>query len=236
MKYLLALLLSVFFWSSYAQTIIKDENVELREVSPFSGFKVTDGMDIYFSQSDQTALAVSAGDIKTREHIKTEVIDNILVISFRGGSLSFMDQKKMRVYISSPKIESIEASGASNINIQQVLNAEALRLDLSGACEITGKINVDDMDMLLSGASTSKLEGTVGNLKLKASGASDMKNYQLAVQNLIADISGASDVKVMVNKSIKVQASGASNFIYSGLPEIVNTQSTGASSIKQRKF
>ena len=97
-----------------------------------------------------------------------------------------------------------------------------------------GKINIRDMDMLLSGASTSRMEGTVENLKLKASGASDMKNYQLNVKNLVGDISGASDVKLTVTNSIAVRASGASDLTYKGSPTKVDVHATGASSASQK--
>src|SRR5690606_16616380 len=143
----------------------------------------------------------------------TEVINGILVISYEGGSLNFRGEKSLRIYVSFPDLESIEASGACNINIQQMLTTGALRLKLSGACEIKGKLSIQDMDVVISGASTSRLEGNVANLKLKASGASDMKNYQLRVQNLVGDISGASDVKLTVENSISVRASGASNIM-----------------------
>ena len=145
------------------------------------------------------------------------------------------EKRNLRAYISFKTLQSIEGSGACDFNIQETLKVNALRLTLSGACELKGKIDINDIDMKISGASTVKATGKVKNLKLEASGASDMKNYNLQVENLIADLSGASDVKVYITNSITVKASGASSLNYSGNPEKVTVQTSGASSVTQRK-
>ncbi|MEO6134971.1 MAG: DUF2807 domain-containing protein, partial [Ginsengibacter sp.] len=110
----------------------------------------------------------------------------------------------------------------------------SFRLKLSGASEIKGNISCKDLDMELSGASTVRLAGNVDNIKLTASGASDIKKYDLVVDNCKATISGASDIKLTINKSLSVSASGASSFLYRGNPDKKDIRENGASTVSQR--
>ena len=235
MKYFLAFLFTAFVTNSFAQTIINDKNAEVRNVGEFSGIKVSGGIDVYLSQSDDYALAVSATTQKMKDDIQTRVVDGILVISYNARNVSINERRYLRAYISFKTLQSIEGSGACNLHIQETFHSSVLRLNLSGACDLKGKVNIGDVDAKLSGASTFKVTGSINNLKLEASGASDLKSYDLKVKNLIATLSGASDVKLFVSNSISVNASGASSLDYSGEPGKVDVHTSGASSVRQRK-
>lgn len=235
MKTLLAFFFCIFAIQSFGQTIIDDKNAEVRNVGVFSGIKVSGGIDVYLSQSDNYALAVSASDEKYREDIKTEIINGVLNISYNGGKFKFNSDRQLRAYVSFKTIESLEASGASNFIINGNLKSNSIRVKLSGACDIKGIVNIDNLDLNMSGASTVKISGAVQNIKIDASGASDMKNYDLVADNCMANISGASDIRITVNTSLSAKASGASTLFYKGNPERRNISSSGASSISQRE-
>ncbi|HEV8081679.1 MAG TPA: head GIN domain-containing protein [Chitinophagaceae bacterium] len=236
MKFLLVLLSTAFCFTTFAQqNIINDANAEVRNVTSFSGIKVSGGIDVWLSQGNDYALAVSAIDEKYRDNIKTEIKNGVLAIWYESDNLKWnRGDKKLRAYISFKSIERLEASGACDLKINETLNSESLVLRLSGACDINGAVKVSNMTMDLSGASTVKITGHVDNLKLESSGASDVKNYDLVVENCIARISGASDVKITINNSISASASGASSLNYKGNPEKKEVATSGASSISQR--
>jgi Putative auto-transporter adhesin, head GIN domain len=234
MKYLLLIFLTAISVSSFGQTIINDKNAEVRNVGSFTGIKVSGGIDLYLSQSDNYALAVSATDEKSRDDIKTEINNGVLTISYVGGPVRGNMNRKLRAYISFPSLQSIEASGACDISFSNLFKSSAMKIRLSGACEVKGPVAIDDLQLELTGASTVKVNGTVQNLKIDASGASDVKNYDLVADNCIATMSGASDAKITVNKSLSVRASGASNFYYKGNPDRKDVNSSGASNISQR--
>lgn len=234
MKSLLILIFSAFSTQLLGQTIINDPNVEVRNVGSFSGIKASDGIDIYLSQSDDYALGVSASDKKYIDGIKTEIKNGVLVISYDGSSFKYNNNRKLRAYISFKNIESLEASGACDYVISGTLIANSLRIKLSGASEVKGAINIENLQIDISGASLAKLNGTAQNLKINASGASDAKNYDLSADNCVADLSGASDVTITVNKSLIAKAGGASTLYYKGNPENKDVSSEGASTISQK--
>jgi len=234
MKSFLLILFTAFSLQLFAQTIINDKNAEVRNVGSFSAIKVSGGIDVYLSQSDNYALAVSASEDKYRDAIKTEVRNGVLNISYNGSGIRFNSNLRLRAYVSFKTLESLEGSGACDFIINGTFKGNSLKAKLSGACDIKGNINFENLDLSLSGASTVKANGTVSNIKIDASGASDIKNYDLVVDNCIADISGASDIKITVNKSLNAKASGASSLYYKGNPEKKDVSSSGASSISQR--
>lgn len=234
MKYFLIFLFSVVAAQSFGQTIIDDKNAEVRNVSAFAGINVSGGIDVYLSQSNDYALAVSASDDKYRDNIKTEINNGILNISYDGGKLRYSSNRNLRAYVSFKTLESLDASGASDFIINGNFTSGSVKVKLSGACDIKGAVNFDNLQLNISGASTVNINGTVQNMKIDASGASDVKNYNLVVDNLVADLSGACDVKITINKSLSAKASGASSLYYQGNPERKDVRSSGASNISQR--
>lgn len=218
------------------ETVINDKNAEVRNVSVFSGIKVSGGIDVYLSQDNSYSLAVSASETKYRDNIITEVKNGILFISYNSDRIKFSSgDKRLRAYVSFKALESLEASGACDVIITNTLNAGSMLIKLSGACDIKGPVKIDDLTLNLSGASTVKISGTAQNLNLTASGASDLKNYDFVIQNCVAKLSGASDVRITVNGSISGSASGASTLHYEGNPDKKDVVTSGASSISQSK-
>ncbi|MDQ2862212.1 MAG: DUF2807 domain-containing protein [Bacteroidota bacterium] len=217
------------------QTIISDANAEVRDVPSFTGIKVSGGIDVYLSQSENYSLAVSAADQENVANIKTEVKNDVLLITYSdGNSRRNSSNKKLRAYISFKTLESIEGSGACDFYINNSLTGNSLLVKLSGACDIKGPVKLTNLSIELTGASTVKLSGTAQNLKIDASGASDIKNYDLTTENCIAKLSGASDVRITVTNSITASASGASTLFYRGDPDKRDVASSGASSISQK--
>ncbi len=234
MKPLLLFLFAIIAIQINAQTVINDKNVQVRNVSTFSAIKVTGGIDIFLSQGNESAVAVSASDEAYRDNIKTEVENGVLNIYYDSHSFRFNSNKRLRAYISFKTLESIEGSGACDFMINGLFKGNNLRVKLSGACDMKGSVNLTNGQFNLSGASTVKISGNITNLKLEASGASDLKNYDLVVDNCIVQLSGASDASLTVNKSISAKASGASSLYYKGNPEIRDVSSSGASNISKR--
>lgn len=218
------------------ETVINDKNAEIRNVTTFSGIKVSGGIDVYLSQGDEYSLAVSAAENKYRDNIITEVKNGILFISYNNDHFHLSSgDKRLRAYVSFKSLESLEASGACDLIITGTLNANSMLIKLSGACDIKGIAKIDDLTLNLSGASTVKISGSAQNVNLTASGASDVKNYDFVVQNCVAKLSGASDVTITINNSISGSASGASTLHYEGNPDKKDVVTSGASSISQKK-
>ena len=235
MKKFLSFILTMACLSSMAQITINDKNAQVRNISAFNSIKVSGAIEVLLSQSNEEAVAVSASEEKFRDKIRTEVVNGTLKIFYDGDRLTWnVGNKKLRAYVSFKNLNNLEASGASTIRINGILNASALNVKLSGACELTGSIKAIDVKIDVNGASNVKLNGSVANINIDASGASDVKGYDLSTDECIVNASGASDINITVNKEISAHASGASSIYYKGNGIIKAVRTSGASSVSKR--
>lgn len=213
---------------------VVDENAEMRRIEKsFTSIKVSGSIDLYLSQSDNEAVAVSASEEKFKQNIKTVVENNVLRIYY-DGEKNWSKNRKLMVYVSFINIDAIDASGASDIVIAGSLKAASLNLQLSGASDFSGVVNVASLKINLSGSSDVSISGTATNLDIESSGASDVKGYDLVTDNCTAKASGASDINVTVNKELNAHASGASNIFFRGQGVIKGMQSSGGSTIARK--
>lgn len=234
-NFLLSIVFIVTALGSNAQTLVNDANAEKREVSgSFSGIKVSGGIDLYLSQSSTEALAVSATEQEYRDNIRTVIENGTLRVYYDSNKGWTKGNKKLKVYISFKNLERLEASGASDVQVAGTISGSSLSLDMSGASDFKGAVNVTTLTMELSGASDAKISGTASNVTIESSGASDVKGYDLVTENCTAKATGASDINITVNKELNVHASGASDVFYKGTCVIRDLHSSGASTVAKR--
>ncbi|MFT3844678.1 MAG: head GIN domain-containing protein [Lacibacter sp.] len=217
-------------------TVINDKNAEVRTVGSFHAIKVSNSFDVIIKQGNEEAVVVSADDAKYRDRIKVKVEGDVLHIYYENeGKWKWgNDDHKLRAYISVKQLDFIDASGACDVKIDGVLKGTNLKVKISGATSFKGEMNFNNLLIDQSGASDSKLSGKVTNLNIQVSGASDFKGFDLMADNCIASASGASDIKITVNKDLKIDASGASDVEYKGNASLSGSKTSGASSIKKR--
>ena len=183
---------------------------ETRDVGSFSGVDVSGVFQVEITAQKDFAIEIEADD-NLLSLIKTEV---------RGGVLRIETEKRvstsnpLKVRISAPDIDDIDASGASKVSINSVKNNE-MRVHTSGA----SKIN---------------LAGETASLFIEVSGASSIDAENLKAEKADVDASGASHVSVFATNELRTDASGASKIVYSGVPKNVEKNSSGASSVKEK--
>ena len=231
---LLILIAGLLMLGAQAQkTVIHDANAELRPVKGYHGIEVSSAINLYLSQGDEETVAVSAPDTQLRDRIKTEVVDGVLKISLEGKRWS-MGSTKLKAYVSFTTLDKLTASGASDIFVDGVISGDHLFLDLSGASDFKGAINVKELQLDQSGASDAHITGAVsGTATIHSSGASDVKGYDLVIQNCEVHASGASDIRLTVNKELSAEVSGASSVYYKGEGTIRESHASGASTVKK---
>ena len=234
-KIYLALAALFLITLTYAQNdIVVDANAEARNLNgSFNTIKVSGGIDIYLSQSDNNALAISAVGESYRTGIKTVVENNVLRISFEGEKGWNKKDRKLRAYISFSELKKITASGASDVFVIGSLTVTALEIQMSGACNFKGTVKANTLKFNLSGASDVKVSGTANTVDIESTGASDVKGFDLVTDYCNAKVTGASDVKITVNKELSANATGASDIKYKGTATVKDLYSSGASSIKK---
>lgn len=212
---------------------INDANAEVRAASGYHGINVSSAFNVYLSQGNEEAVAVSAASTKDRDMITVEVKDGILYIGLSKVWKWSNGNKKLRAYISFKQLNKLNISGACDVFINGTIKSDVLRVEQSGASDLKGRLDVAKLTVQLSGASDMTITGTATRLNVEASGASDFKGYDLVTESCEAKASGASDIRVTVNKELSAEASGASDVKYRGDCTIREVKSSGAGSVSR---
>lgn len=220
-----------------AQKPINDPNVQLRTLNgSFHSIVVSGGIDLYISPGSET-VAVSASHPEDRELIKTEVQNGVLKIwqDNTGGLRSFFKGgSNYRVYVSYKTLQSLKASGGCDVFSDDVIRSSSLNLSLSGGCDFTGKVDVNDLKVDQSGGTDIRISGRAAKADISASGGSDFKGAELVTDVANVDASGASDIDITANKEISASASGASDVTYRGTPQVKASHASGAGSVRKK--
>lgn len=233
MKQLLTAFIFLVTLSASAQKVINDPNVQARTISSFHALYVSNSFDVYLSQG-QEALAVSASDAQYLQYIETKVENGILSIHYNEKGIH-IGNRKLKAYISVKNLDEIKGSGAVDFKVEGTLNLSKLDLNLSGASDLKGALNVSGLFVVhLSGASDIDIKGSAAEVSINAHGASDVKGYDFTTSTCKVDASGASGVKISVEKELEVSLSGASSVNYKGNAVIKNIKTSGASSVSKK--
>ena len=235
MKPLLFLVAAFFCTAAVAQKTVYDKNAEQRSVSSFHGVHISNAFDVYLTQGNEEGVAVSASDPDDLRRIETVVEDGILKIRYTDPKKSWRGNKKLKAYIAVKNIDQLRASGACDVKIEGGLRAASLKMNLSGATDLSGELIVEgDLDIDLSGASDLSISGSARNVTIDASGASDVKGYDFRTTTCNVEASGASGVRITVDKELSARLSGASNVSYKGDALIRDIKTSGASNISRK--
>jgi len=237
--------------------VIYDENVQVRKLPNFTSIRVSNAIELFISQSNKTEVAVSASSDEYKNRIITEVVGGTLIIRMADNYSRWWkwgnEDYRIKAYVSVNELYAITGSGATNIKIVNGVNAEKLKITLSGASDMKGDIKAGTLLADLSGASSFKgtvqanafsvkgsgacnfdISGAGEDLIVDVSGASSVKMFDYLVKGASVDASGASSVKLNVSGMLKPHATGASSIDYKGNAIIKEMQSSGASSVRHK--
>lgn len=229
-------LLALLFTSceQLGESVVPSGNVstQSRVVADFDGINVSDAFNVNVIIGEQSEMVRIESNDNLHTYIKAEVIGSTLHIglnknlNIRRGSATF------NAYISADKLQDIEASGASNITLQNLLSSGNCYIELAGASRLEGNIEISQLIADISGASNLELSGTIRTMEFDASNASVLTDYDLRIGTFDADLSGASNAYVTVSNELMISASGASNVYYKGEGIVRRRKLSGASNIQ----
>ena len=201
--------------------------------SDFSGLKLSNAFSAYVSFSDTEEKIEIEANENLHDNIIVRKDGNNLIVKLKSHT-AIRGKATLNVYITTKSITDFDISGASELILETPLIAEDASIELSGASEFYGELNLGRLELDSSGASNSNLFGNVGELDASLAGSSELKDYDLLLDKLDIRLSGASDAYVTVNKVIEIRGSGASTLNYKGNAEIGSKNLSGASKIKKR--
>ena len=202
---------------------VETDYADFTEVSISNAIRATVTRDDSFS-------AVIRIDDNLEEYLNTRMVGDRLEI-YLDSEHHYRDIT-VEADIMLPLLDGLSLSGASRAEVSGFMSDHDLDIKLSGASRVSGTIVAADVDFDISGASKLELEGGGENLKVKASGASDVDLGDFIAEDIDINLSGASKGTVNLNGILDANLSGASELRYYGSPTMGDIDTSGASKIK----
>lgn len=227
---LLSFSLLAFQWQDHER--VKGNGIlktETRSAGSFKNIDASGTYQVYITQGNGPSVKVKA-DENLLSYIITEVRGNTLYIYTRKG-YQLHTEVKLKVYASMKEVEELKLSGVCGLYTDAPIQADRLKLNMSGATKGLLKISATELDADISGATHLKVEGKVGTAKLDVSGAGEINATALETDNASIDASGAAKVSIQSNQKLRVTASGAAVVRYKGHPTEVSQSISGIGKI-----
>jgi len=205
---------------------------ENRTASGFNNVDISGAIDVYVRQDSVSSVKVEADD-NILEYIKVHSDGSTLEI-YTENNIRLKPTNKIKVYISNPQYKEIQVSGASTIRCEnEITSADAIDIGLSGASDGRLELNAPKISVHLTGASNTSIKGKTKDFEGSASGASEIRGFDLLSENADVDASGASHIEIFASVKIDGQASGASSVNYKGNAQS-GVEKSGASSVNKK--
>jgi len=211
--------------SSYSQK--KEE----RKLADFNEVRVSNAINLYLKQGNETKAVIEADGIELDEVI-TEVSGGGLKVSIKKNN-NFRRSIHVKVYLTYKSLEAISASSAADVYSESVIKTDELEVSASSAASMELDIDVASLDMSVSSAGDIELSGKAGKVTGTASSAGDVDAFDLVCKTADVRASSAGGIRINVTDDIEARASSGGSVKYKGNPLRSNTDSSSGGSVRK---
>jgi len=190
----------------------------------FSAIKSSAGINVYITQGDKRALSVET-DENLQKYIETKVSDGVLRIRPTTG---IRRSTALKVYVTFPAIEHLEASSGSSIRSTDLIKSQQLSAKASSGASIHLNVLSENLELKSSSGSDIYAMGKTLSLIARSSSGSSIKAKELETIRCSATASSGSDIYVNVKENLAAKASSGGDINYYGNPTVsANRSSSG---------
>jgi len=170
--------------------LVKEES---REISnSFQQIRSTGPVDIILKQGSVTTVVVRT-DANIIPYISTTVKNGTLTVSTKRN-IRFA--KVMEVYVTTPEINQISASGSGDMICKDVFKAPNMKILASGSGDVSANLKSKDVIIKLSGLGDVTVNGIHGSVQMVVSGSGDVKAGRLQLMKCTVKSVGSGDISL----------------------------------------
>lgn len=231
-----ALAFLMAFASSAQETRYNDPNAQVRNLSGFTGVKVSTGIALVLSQGNTEAVAVSAENAEDRNRIVTEVKDGVLKIYFDNGSAGskWKGGRNLKAYVSVVNLHLLQASAGASVKMDGGVKADRLSVELSSGATLNGNIDANDLKVDQNSGSVVKISGNARVMDVGVSSGAMFRGYDMVADKCSIAASSGGNIEITVNKELEANASSGGNVRYKGTGVITKVKTSSGGSIKNK--
>jgi hypothetical protein len=176
--------------------------VAAKTMDAFTGIELTSLGSVRFRVGDEYSIASEDDSFNASA---ANVRGNMLVIGVPGD-----------VVVTAPRLEDIRISGAGEITIEELPAGGDVRIDIKGmgGVKFEKPVDLDNLDVSISGTGEVKISGTADQLKLRIPGAGGLKADGLDGNRADVDLPGIGDSEIGRFQEIDVRQTGMGDLRY----------------------
>lgn len=199
------------------------------EVDAFTALAISSAFDVTLRTGDEPLVTVRVDD-----NLLDSVTVDVSGDTLRIGLDAAVGDATLEADVLVPRdaLTRIEVDGAATLSSTDTLTSAELAIDANGAGRVFVVVEAADLDLGADGASVVNASGSADRLVVDADGASSAQLTQLEAADATVEVDGASRAEVNVSGTLTAKAAGASSVRYTGNPEAIDQQTSGASSIE----
>ncbi|MEB0263060.1 head GIN domain-containing protein [Mucilaginibacter sp. 10I4] len=205
-----------------------------RHLTGFTSVAVAGSYDVFITQGSSESVKVDA-PANIIDKIITEVKGGVLVIHTKEGTNWNWDSgnKKMIVYVSIKDISSVSLAGSGDVVFKDGLRASSLKIKLTGSGDISGKVDVKNLESSIGGSGDITLSGRADNSTVSVVGSGDFTGQNLVTTNTQVKVAGSGDARVNANDKIDASVVGSGDVHYTGSAKNISSSKAGSGSVSR---
>jgi hypothetical protein len=197
----------------------------------FTAVEVSSAFEFEARQSNAFSINITADD-NIIDYVQVAEDGQTLTIGLRNArAIRFVT---LKASITMPQLRGLTVSGASRGSISGFSSVDDVNMMLSGASRVMGDMTAGNIEFDVSGASTVQLEGSADDMVADVSGASHFNLDDFIVDNADVNISGASSGTVNLTGRLDANVSGVSRLWYIGEPAMGDINVSGTSTFGEK--
>lgn len=198
--------------------------------SDFSTIKVSQGLDLYITQSNDVSLSIEA-DENLHELIMTEVENGVLKIYVTENIRRAASKK---IILNVADFSAIKATSGSDVYSTNTIEVDDLELNTTSGADMKLTVNTKQLVCKATSGSELKLKGKTKTLNASATSGSDIDARSLSAETSDVKATSGADISVNTSKELTARATSGGDIRYSGNPEKVNKSDSSSGSVRQQ--
>lgn len=194
----------------------------------FTSIDVSEGIELIISTGGIRSVTVEADD-NFHEHITTEIKGGELKI----GSDSNFRNGTVRVIVSLPKLETVEASSSAIVRSEGTLKVDSIELSSGSGANVDVSVDAQEVTLDSGSGGHIKISGKTEDLQTESSSGGHIDAKGLAAKNVDAEASSGGHTQVNAIERLSADASSGGNITYTNTPNKLDKQTSSGGNVAQ---
>jgi hypothetical protein len=202
---------------------------EVRNVDVFDSVELNADAEVLLTQGPAQQVRVE-GQRNILEVLTTDVQRGRLEIETEEN---LGEHNPIRVYITMPNVRALSVNGSGNLNGQNMISANDLRLEVNGSGEMNVRAVASNLQGVVEGSGDMNLSGKSNVLIVNVGGSGNVRAYDLEAERAEVVVNGSGDSEVTAQKALKAVVNGSGDVRYRGEPTDKQFSMQGSGTIEK---